>query len=79
MRGGELRMWLEALAASLTIMAVITTLVVLVGNKIEAESCTARWGDVGRGADYGFLQGCMVTLSDGRRLPASALREMDLR
>lgn len=48
-------------------------------NKMEAAQCEARWSHVGKGVDYAFIQGCMVTLSDGRRLPASALRDVDVR
>ena len=37
--------------------------------------CNARWAEVGE-TSFGPLQGCMVRLSDGRRLPSSALRDI---
>lgn len=42
-------------------------------ERYAAEACLATWADLGAPA-YDPDLGCMVTLPDGRRVPASAIR-----
>lgn len=44
----------------------------------SSASCHARWEGSGLTTDWGLIQGCVVILKDGRRLPEDRVREIDL-
>lgn len=45
---------------------------------IKATQCVASWERSGLKSEWGFYQGCLVQLPDGRWLPSERLREMDI-
>jgi hypothetical protein len=38
-------------------------------------TCHSKWSGIGQ-PDWGPVQGCMVTLKDGRIIPADAIRDV---
>ena len=54
-------------------------LAVLLGMAaIKAAQCGASWERSGLKSEWGFFQGCLVELPDGRWLPSERIREMDI-
>lgn len=45
---------------------------------ISAATCNAKWSGSGHETRWGPIQGCQVQRADGRWIPSSALRDIDL-
>lgn len=59
--------------------SIILLIIMGVGAMIwMAVSCYAKWGDIAKEVSWGPFQGCMLTLRDGRRVPAEAVRDIDV-
>lgn len=65
----------------LLIVALFAFIAAVMGGAMwmDSEGCKSRWKNAGmKGVTWGPVQGCLVQLPDGRWLPASNLREVDI-
>lgn len=47
-----------------------------IGYSMNKATCRNQWEGSGMKSEYGMVQGCIITLPDGRRIPAENYREI---
>lgn len=63
-------------ALVLILLMVIGLSLSLLGFWFASKQCESRWAESGMKADWSVFGGCVVTMKDGRKIPAANYREI---
>lgn len=64
--------------AAILFAIVMTILIFVISALLDRSSCHGQWERSGLKVNWGPIKGCLVQMPDGRWLPTSAVRDVDV-